>query len=96
MVVVATVIYIAISLFIVVMWVRLVFDLVASFSRTWRPRGPWLVIAEVAYVITDPPVKAVRRVVPPLRLGGVSLDFAWSIVLLAAIIVSSIALGFMN
>jgi YggT family protein len=95
-VVVATVIYIAISLFIVVMWARLIFDLVASFSRTWRPRGAWLVIAEAAYVVTDPPVKAVRRIVPPLRIGGVQLDFAWSIVLLAAIIVSSIALRFMN
>ncbi len=94
--VVATVIYIAISLFIVVMWIRLVFDLVQSFSRTWRPRGFWLVVAETAYVVTDPPVKAVRRVVPPLRVGGVQLDFAWSIVLLAAIIVSSVALGFMN
>jgi YggT family protein len=94
--VVATVIYIAVSLFIVVMWVRLVFDLVQSFSRTWRPRGLWLIVAEVAYVVSDPPVKAVRRVVPPLRVGGVQLDFAWSIVLLAAIIVSSIALGRMN
>ena len=94
--VIATILYIAISLFIAVMWIRLVFDLVQSFSRTWRPRGFWLVIAEAAYVVTDPPVKAVRRVIPPLRVGGVQLDFAWSIVLLAAIIVSSIALTFVK
>jgi YggT family protein len=94
--IVATVIYFALNLYIVVMWIRLVFDLIASFSRGWRPKGFWLVIAEFSYVVTDPPVKAVRRVVPPLRVGGIMLDFAWSIVILAAIILSYVAAGFMN
>ena len=94
-VIVATILYFALNIFIVVMWVRLIFDLIASFSRGWRPRGFWLVVAEASYVITDPPVKAVRRVVPPLRIGGIMLDFAWSIVILAAIILSYIAAGFM-
>ena len=94
-VIVATILYFALNIFIVVMWIRLIFDLIASFSRGWRPRGFWLVIAEASYVITDPPVKAVRRVVPPLRIGGIMLDFAWSIVILAAIILSYIAAGFM-
>ena len=93
--IVATILYFALNIFIVVMWVRLIFDLIASFSRGWRPRGFWLVVAEASYVITDPPVKAVRRVVPPLRIGGIMLDFAWSIVVLAAIIQSYIVLGFM-
>ena len=94
-VIVATILYFALNIFIVVMWVRLIFDLIASLSRGWRPRGFWLVVAEASYVITDPPVKAVRRVVPPLRIGGIMLDFAWSIVILAAIILSYIAAGFM-
>jgi YggT family protein len=92
--IVATVIYIALNIFIVVMWARLVFDLIGNFSRGWRPRGFWLLLAEFAYTVTDPPVKAVRRLIPPLRVGGVSLDFGWSIVLLAAIILSSIVAGF--
>lgn len=94
--VVATIVYVLLSLFIVVMWIRLVFDLVQSFSRSWRPRGMWLVVAEAAYAVTDPPVRTVRRILPPLRLGGVVLDFAWSIVLLAAIILSYVASVFMN
>ena len=93
--IVATIIYYALFLFIITMWIRLIFDLVASFSRGWRPRGFWLVIAEAAYAVTDPPVKTVRRFVPPLRIGGIMLDFAWSIVILAAIILSYIAAGFM-
>ena len=93
---VATIIYAVLSIFIVIMFIRLVFDLVASFSRGWRPTSIWLVIAEAAYVVTDPPVKAVRRILPPMRIGGVVLDFAWSIVLVVAIILSYVALGFMN
>jgi len=93
--IIATILYIALSLFILVMWARLILDLVQSFVRGWRPRGPLLVVAEVVFTITDPPVKAVRRVVPPLRLGAVQLDFSWSIVLLAAIILSYFVRGFM-
>jgi len=45
------------------------------------------------FTITDPPIVLVRKVIPPLRVGGVALDFAWSIVMLACIILSSIAVG---
>ena len=45
-----------------------------------------LVVAELVFSVTDPPVRAVRRVVPPLRLGGVALDFAWSIVMLGVVV----------
>jgi YggT family protein len=92
--IVATIIYVAASLFILVMWIRLVFDLIGSFSRSWRPRGFWLVAAEASFAVTDPLVKGVRRIVPPLRLGGITLDLAWSIVLLAAIVLSYIAGAF--
>lgn len=93
--VIAWVVYAALSIFILIMWVRLIFDLVMSFNRGWRPHGPAVVIAEVAFTITDPPIKAVRRVVPPLRLGELTLDFAWTIVLLAAIILSSVVIRFL-
>ena len=65
------------------MWARFVLDLVAMLAREWRPRGFVLVLAELAYTITDPPVKAVRKIVPPLRAGGIQIDFSWSIVLIA-------------
>ena len=47
-------------------------------------------MAEVVFAITDPPIKLVRRAVPPLRIGGAAIDFSWSIVMLAAIILNSI------
>ena len=82
------VLYFAVSLFIIVMWVRLVFDLISSVNRGWRPSGPALVIAEIAYTVTDPPIKLVRRAVPPLRVGEMSLDLSWTIVMIVAFILS--------
>jgi YggT family protein len=92
---VATIIYVIVSLFIVLMWVRFAFDLAPLFSRDWRPRGALLVIAEFVFTVTDPPVKAVRKAVPPLRTSGAVIDFSWTIVLLGAIIVSYVTRGFM-
>lgn len=94
--VIATIVYIGLTIFFVMMWARFVLDLVRTFSRQWRPRGFGLVLAEGVYAVTDPPIRTVRRAIPPLRVGGAALDFAWSIVMLACIILISVALGFVN
>jgi YggT family protein len=88
--IIALVITVALTIFIVVMWGRFVLDLARTFARRWRPQGPLLVVAEAVFVITDPPIKLVRRAVPPLRIGGAAIDFSWSIVMLAAIILNSV------
>ena len=56
------------------------------FARSWSPRGVLLVLLEVVYSITDPPIKALRRVIPPLRIGSIALDLSFLIVLVAAYI----------
>jgi len=61
---------------------RLVLDFVQMFARNWRPRGVILIIAEGVYTLTDPPLRAIRRVIPPLRLGSVQLDLAFLIMLI--------------
>ena len=94
--IVATVLYVGLTIFTVLMWARFILDLARAFARRWRPKGLGLVLAEFVYTVTDPPIKAVRRVVPPLRLGGAALDFAWGIVMLAAIILISVVVGFVN
>ncbi|GAB2970269.1 YggT family protein [Frigoribacterium salinisoli] len=88
---IATIAYWALLLFFLLMWGRFVLDLAQSFSRGWRPRGPVLVLAEVAYTVTDPPIKAVRKVLPPVRLGSVALDFGWSLIMLAVVVLMSFA-----
>ena len=68
-------------LFIVVLIVRLVVEWIQLFARSWQPRGPVLVVLEAVYTVTDPPLRALRRVVPPLRLGGISLDLSLMLLL---------------
>lgn len=87
---VADVASLVVWLYILVLLVRLVIDWVQIFAREWRPRGVVLVVAEVVYTITDPPLRALRRVVPPLALGSVRLDLAFMILLLACWILLAI------
>ena len=69
---------------------RLVFDWVQFFARDWRPRGVLLVLAEVIYSATDPPLRALRRLIPPLSLGQVRLDLAFIILFFAVTIAAQI------
>jgi YggT family protein len=69
--------------FFILLMIRLVVDWVQMFARSWRPTGPILVVLEVVYTITDPPILFVRRFVPPLRLGSIMLDTSFLIVLVA-------------
>jgi YggT family protein len=84
----------ALQLFILLMWARVILDLVRSLNREFRPRSVGLVLAEAVYFVTDPPIKFVRRFVPPLRIGNISLDLSWTIVMLAAIVLSYVAASF--
>jgi YggT family protein len=69
-------------LFFVLLIGRLVLDYIQMFARSWRPTGPVLVIAEVVYSITDPPLKFLRRFIPPLRIGGISLDLSFLVLVI--------------
>ncbi len=71
------VIWLLLWLFFVLLIARLVIDYIQMFARSWRPTGVMLVVAEVIYTITDPPLKALRRLIPPLRIGSVSLDLSF-------------------
>ncbi len=62
---------------------RLVVEITRQFARAWRPAGVAAVGLEMVYVSTDPPLKAIRRVCPPVRIGTVSLDLSVMILLLA-------------
>lgn len=79
-----------VMLFLIALIGRLVFDWIQVFSRDWKPRGVVLVAAEGIYTVTDPPLKALRRVLPPLRLGGIQLDLAFTVLLLAVIILNNV------
>lgn len=70
-------------IYTMVLIARVVFDYIRLFARSWQPRGVMLLIAETIYSLTDPPLRLVRRVIPPLRLGGVYLDLSFLVVFFA-------------
>jgi len=70
---------------------RLVFDFVQVFARDWQPRGVLLLIAEAIYTVTDPPLRLLRRIIPPLRIGQVQFDLAFLILLIGLQILINIA-----
>ncbi len=70
--------------FIGMLWIRFVIDWVQVFARSWSPRGAVLVVLEGVYSVTDPPIKALRRVIPPLRIGNFALDLSFIIVMVSA------------
>ena len=70
--------------FIAMLWMRFVVDWVQIFARSWVPRGLLLVLLEIVYSVTDPPIKALRKVIPPLRLGNFALDLSFIIVMIVA------------
>jgi YggT family protein len=69
---------------------RLVLDWVQALAREWRPRGAVLVLAESLYTVTDPPLKVLRKVLPPLRLGAVQLDLAFLVLAILCSVLLSV------
>jgi YggT family protein len=82
--IVGSIIHVLLFTFIALLWVRFIVDWVQVFARSWSPHGILLVILEVVYSVTDPPIKALRRVIPPIRIGNFALDLSFLIVLVGA------------
>jgi YggT family protein len=61
---------------------RFIIDWVQVLARDWRPRGAILVVAEAIYTVTDPPLKALRKVIPSPTIGGIRLDLSFLVLML--------------
>lgn len=70
-------------LFLIALVARLVLEYVQLLARDWRPRSVALVVSEVVYSVTDPPLRFLRRFIKPIRLGAVSLDLSFLVLILA-------------
>ena len=91
--VVLQVIIIALAVFQFLLIGRIVLELVQMFARDYRPGGFALLLFEAVYTVTDPPVNALRRVIPPLRLGGIALDLSVLILFIAVYVAISLVSG---
>ncbi len=86
-------IFVLLWIFLVLLFVRLVVDWVQFFARSWEPSGILLVVLEGVYTATDPPLKALRRVIPPLRLGGFALDLSFLLLIVIIYVLQALVVA---
>ena len=83
---------ILINLYMMVLFARVILDWIPIFVRGWRPTGILLVVANVLYALTDPPIRWIGRYVPPLRVGGgMAIDVGFMVLFLVLIITQRLA-----
>ena len=84
------VVQVALYCFLLVLIFRLVMDYVFQFARSWQPGKAMVVVLEATYTVTDPPLKLLRRFIPPLRFGGVALDLSFFVLMIIVYILISV------
>jgi YggT family protein len=84
------VLYFVLFIFWLLLISRVIVEFIRSFARDWRPSGFVVVILELIFTITDPPVKLLRRLIPPVSLGGIRLDLSIMVLLFIVFILMSI------
>ncbi|WP_439029194.1 YggT family protein [Gordonia terrae] len=87
------VLYYVLLIFWLLLLGRLVVELVRTFAHEWRPTGFAVVVIEMVFTATDPPIKALRRILPPIPLGPIRLDLSLMIVMLVVIIGMNVVNG---
>lgn len=75
---------------IILLLARFVLDWVQLLARQWRPSGFVAVLCEGIYAVTDPPLRAVRKVIPPVRIGSGALDLSPMVLLIGIYILQAI------
>ena len=85
---------ILVQLFTYLLLARIVIEMIQSFSRSWQPGRAVSVVGEIIFTITDPPVKLLRRVIPPMPMGGVQLDVSVLVLFFILMILRAVLAGF--
>jgi len=79
------------TIYLVILVGRMIFGWIQVFARDWRPTGVLLVLAEAIFTVTDPPLKFLRRFIPPLRLGMVAMDLSFMVLFIVVLILLEVA-----
>jgi YggT family protein len=79
------------SIYLVILIGRMIIGWIQVFARSWRPTGVVLVLAEGIFTATDPPLKFLRRFIPPLRIGTVAMDLSYMVLFIVVLILLQVA-----
>lgn len=88
-----SVLHLLLWLFFAALIGRFIIEWVQVFTRDWRPTGLVLVLAEAVFTVTDPAVRGLRKLIPPLRMGGVAIDLSMLVLFLGVSLLLSITAG---
>jgi YggT family protein len=86
-----TVVSWVLTVYLIILVARWIIELVQSVSPSFRPAGPWLVVCEIVYTATDPPLKLLRRFIPPLRVGSVAFDLGFLLLFIVIVVLRQYA-----
>ncbi len=92
--VVASAVYYVLLVFLLLLVFRIIMEYVFLLARSYRPSGVVAAALELTYTVTDPPLKALRRLIPPLKLGSVQLDLGFLVLFLVVQILMRVASGY--
>ena len=81
----------ALTVYLLLLIARWIIDLVLVLSRSFRPTGPLVLLFEIVYTATDPPLRFIRRFIPPLRVGSVALDLGFLLLFIVILVLQSYA-----
>jgi len=89
----ALIAYWALQIYFYALIGRLILDLLISLRPGFRPKGLFLPVSEIIFTVTDPPLKFLRRFIKPVRFWAISLDFAWTLLVLGVILLRNLVLS---
>lgn len=77
------ILYWVLTVYWLVLIARLIMDWVLAFNPGMRPSGPVAMLFDGVYSMTDPLLKPLRRLIPPLRIGNFALDLSFLVLIFA-------------
>ena len=87
---IGSIIDVALWLYLAVLFARMILSWVPMFSPNWQPRGALLVVAEGIYTLTDPPLRFLRKFIPPVRVGNIMLDLGFMVLWLLVLVLQRV------
>lgn len=73
---IAAILLFAIDIFRLVLLARILLEWVRAMNPSFRPKGIFLILAEISFTLTDWVIKPLSRLIKPIRIGGGYLDLS--------------------
>ena len=64
------------DIFRIVLLARIILDWVRAVNPAFKPKGIFLILAELAYTLTDWAIKPLSKLIKPIKVGGGYLDLS--------------------